>query len=87
MTIEEIVSAIRLLPVPARLRVIELAAHDVASEVSAEVAPPGPGPAVTLIERHGFLVAHAEPTTAVSEEMFDHRLDRDERADRLWAGS
>jgi hypothetical protein len=43
MTLEQIVAAIRSLPVPERLRVIELAAHDVANDVSRGEAEPAPG--------------------------------------------
>jgi len=87
MTLEQIVAAIRSLPVTERLRVIELAAHDVANDVSRGVAEPAPGIGVTLIERHGFLVAHGESGTALPEEVFDHRLDREARAELLSGGS
>jgi hypothetical protein len=87
MTLEQIVSAIRSLPVPERLRVIELAAHDVANDVSRRAAEPVPGVGVTLIERHGFLIAHGEPGAALPEEVFDHRVDREARAELLWGGS
>jgi hypothetical protein len=90
MTIEQIISAIRSLPVPDRLRVIELAAHDVAAVVSrgvAEVPEAVPGISVTLIERHGFLIAHGESGAALPEEVFDHRLDREARAELLWGRS
>ena len=87
MTIEQIVSAIRSLPVPERLRVIELAAHDVANDVADGAEEPAPGAGVTLIERHGLLVAHGEAGAALPEELFDHRVDRDARAKLLWGGS
>ena len=87
MTIEQIVAAIHALPVPERLRVIELAAHDVANEVSRGAPEPAVGTGVTLIERNGFLIAHGEPGAALPEEVFDHRLDRDTRAELLWGGS
>jgi hypothetical protein len=90
MTIDQIVSAIRSLPVPERLRVIELAAHDVAAVVSrgaAEAPEAAPGIGVTLIERHGFLIAHGESGAVLPEEAFDHRLDREARAELLWGGS
>ncbi len=87
MTIEQLVAAIRLLPVPERLRVIELAAHDVANDVSAGATEPAPDADVTLVERNGFLVAHCEPGATLPEEVFDHRLDREARAERLWGGS
>jgi len=69
VTLDEIVAAIRSLPVPERLRVIELAAHD------------------TLIDRNGFLVAHGEPGAVLPEDAFDHRADRDARAESLWSRS
>jgi hypothetical protein len=87
MTIEQIVSAIRALPVPERLRVIELVAHDVANDVSRGAPEPAPGIGVTLIERHGFLIAHGESGAPLPEESFDHRLDREARAESLWGGS
>jgi hypothetical protein len=87
MTLDQIVAAIRSLPVPERLRVIELAAHDVANDVSGGTTEPAPGPGVTLIERHGLLIAHGEPHATVPEEAFDHRLDRDARAKSIWGGS
>jgi hypothetical protein len=86
MTVEQIVSAIRALPVPERLRVIELAAHDVANEVAGGVET-APGAGITLIERNGFLIAHGEAGAALPEELFDHRLDREARAESLWGGS
>jgi hypothetical protein len=90
MTVEQLVSAIRSLPVPERLRVIELAAHDVANDVSrgAPQAPEAaPGGGVTLIERRGLLVAHGESSTVLPGEVFDHRVDREGRAELLWGGS
>jgi hypothetical protein len=87
MTLEQIVSAIRSLPVPERLRVIELAAHDIASDVAGGSVETRPGAGMTLIERHGLLVAHAEAGATLPEELFDHRVDRDVRAKLLWAGS
>ncbi len=87
MTIEQIISAIRSLPVPERLRVIELAAHDVANDVAGGAAEAAPGTGVTLVERQGFLVAHGESRAALPEELFDHRVDRDARAKLLWGGS
>jgi hypothetical protein len=87
MTIEQIVSAIRSLPVQERLRVIELAAHDVANDVSDRAVEPAPGIGVTLVERRGFLIAHGKSPTTLPEEVFDHRLDREARAELLWGGS
>jgi hypothetical protein len=90
MTIEQLVSAIRSLPVPERLRVIERAARDVATDVSPgplEALEAAPGTGVTLIERHGFLIAHGEAGVALPEEAFDHRVDREARAEHLWGGS
>jgi hypothetical protein len=90
MTIEQLVSAIRSLPVPERLRVIERAARDVATDVSPgprEAPEAAPGTGITLIERNGFLIAHGEAGVAVPEEAFDHRVDREARAEHLWGGS
>jgi hypothetical protein len=90
MTIEQLVSAIRSLPVAERLRVIELAAHDIANDVSREAPLPSdatPGSSVTLVERKGLLVAHGEPGAALPVEVFDHRVDRETRGERLWGGS
>ena len=89
MTIEQLVSAIRSLPVQERLRVIELAAHDVANDVArgalqaSEAAPA----TVTLVERRGLLVAHGEPGASLPEAVFDHRADREARDELLWGGS
>lgn len=83
MTIDQIVAAIRALPVPERLRVIELVAHDAANDTPrAEAASPG---GVILTERHGLLLVDAE--APLPEEAFDHRGDREARADRVWGGS
>lgn len=90
MTIEQLVSAIRSLSVSERLRVIELAAHDVANDVARgapEVAETARSAGVSLIERHGFLVAHGESADALPEAAFDHRPDREARAEALWSGS
>jgi hypothetical protein len=90
MTVEQLVSAIRSLPVPERLRVIELATHDVATDVAErlpEAVEAVPVTGVTLIERHGFLVAHGESGVVLPEEVFDHRADREARAERLSGGS
>lgn len=84
MTIEQLVAAIRCLPVPARLRVIELATHDVANDVSRREGPEAALGGVTLIERHGFPVAHGEPGASLPAELFDHRSDRESRAEVLW---
>ena len=83
MTIDQIVAAIRALPVSERLRVIELVAHDAANEAPGADAPSHGD--VILTERHGLLLADTEAT--VPEEAFDHRLDREARADRIWSGS
>jgi hypothetical protein len=90
MTIEQLVAAIRSLPVPERLRVIELAAHDVANDVSRgapQTSEAASGGGVTLIERNGILVAHGESSALLPEEAFDHRADREARAKLLWGGS
>ena len=83
MTIDQIVAAIRALPVPERLRVIELVAHDAANDAPiAEAASTG---GVTLTERHGLLLVEAE--AFLPEGAFDHRVDREARADGVWGGS
>jgi hypothetical protein len=87
MTIEQILSAIRALPVAERLRVIELAAHDVANDVTGEAPEVALTEGVALIERHGFLVARGEPGVTLPEATFDHRPDREVRADLLWGRS
>jgi len=90
MTPEQLVSAIRALPVPERLRVLTLATHDIAVDASAgrpEAPVPAPGVGVALIERRGFLVAHSESGGTLPEEVFDPRLDRVARAELLWGGS
>ncbi|MBK9266391.1 MAG: hypothetical protein IPM54_42220 [Polyangiaceae bacterium] len=90
MTIEQLVAAIRSLPVPERLRVIELATHDVAADVSGtlpEAAEVAPAAGVTLVERHGVLIAHGQSGVVLSKEAFDHRLDREARAEHLVGGS
>src|ERR1700733_11581155 len=60
MTIEQLVSAIRSLPLPARLHVIELAAHDIAHDVADRTVVTDPGAGVPLIEHRGA----AEPRGA-----------------------
>ena len=85
MTIDQIVAAIRALPVLERLRVIELVAHDAANDAPvAETESASPGSAL-LTERHGLLLVDAD--AALPEAAFDHRIDRDARADRIWSGS
>ncbi|MFO0756636.1 MAG: hypothetical protein U0359_09105 [Byssovorax sp.] len=81
MTIEQIISAIRALPVSERLRVMELVAHDAANDVSRGASIAASTAGVALIERRGLLVAHGEAGTVVPEEAFDHRADREARAD------
>jgi hypothetical protein len=84
MTVEQIVSAIRALPVAERLRVIELVAHEAANDVPVTEAAPSHG--ATLTEQHGLLIVDADDS--IPAEAFDHRLDRDARANRIWgAGS
>jgi|HubBroStandDraft_6_1064221.scaffolds.fasta_scaffold346419_1 hypothetical protein len=85
MTVDQIVSAIRALPVPERLRVIEIVAHQAVSDVPAAAAEPPPGRGVTLIERHGLLLVDAEAT--LPADAFDHRHDREARADHIWGGT
>ncbi len=90
MTIEQIVFAIRGLPVPERLRVIELATHDVATDVARqlpEALEAVPVTGVTLIDRRGVLIAHCESGVVLPEEAFDHRADREARAEHLSGGS
>ena len=86
MTIDEIVSAIRALPVPERLRVIERVAHEAATEVPPpeNALPPGFA-GVALIERSGMLVI--DTSERLAADAFDHRADRDARASRTWGGS
>ncbi|KYG08905.1 hypothetical protein BE21_20875 [Sorangium cellulosum] len=84
MTVEQIVAAIRALPVPDRLRVIELVAHEAASDVPA-TDQPARREGVTLTERHGLLLVDADAT--LPADVFDHRLDRDARADGILGGS
>lgn len=86
MTIDQIVAAIRALPVLERLRVIELVAHDAANHAPvAEEDQHAPPAGALLTERHGLLLVDAE--AALPEAAFDHRVDRDARADRIWSGS
>ncbi|MEO5728200.1 MAG: hypothetical protein ABI134_28650 [Byssovorax sp.] len=64
---------------------IELVAHDAANDApvtDADTASPG---SVILTERHGLVLVDTE--AAVPETAFDHRVDRDARADRIWSGS
>jgi hypothetical protein len=84
MTVDQIVAAIRALPVPDRLRVIELVAHETASDVPAP-AEPAPRSGVTLTERHGLLFVDTDAT--VPADAFDHRSDREARAERIQGGS
>lgn len=84
VTIDQIVSAIRALPVLERLRVIELVAHDAASDVPAAAAAIADEGGVTLTERHGLLVVDSDAVVPASA--FDHRLDREARADHIWGG-
>lgn len=82
MTIEQIVAAIRALPLPERLRVIEIVAHETANDVPAAITAPPSHEGVSLTERHGLLVIDA--AAAVPAEVFDHRQDREARADYIW---
>jgi hypothetical protein len=85
MTIDQIVAAIRALSVPERLRVIELVAHDAANDAPVADADAASHGGVILTERHGLLLVDTEG--AVPEGAFDHRVDREARADRIWSGS
>lgn len=84
MTVDQIVAAIRALPVQERLRIIELVAHDAASEVPDTTIENASTHGVTLIERHGLLVV--DSNAAVTADAFDHRPDREARADHIWGG-
>ncbi|WP_437526491.1 hypothetical protein WME79_41070 [Sorangium sp. So ce726] len=84
MTVEQIVAAIRALPVTDRLRVIELVAHKAASDVPA-ADHPAEREGVTLTERHGLLLIDTDAT--MPAKAFDHRPDRDARADRILGDS
>ncbi|KYF64050.1 hypothetical protein BE11_39025 [Sorangium cellulosum] len=84
MTVESDRRRHRALPVADRLRVIELVAHEAASDVPASEQAARRG-GVTLTERHGLLVVDADAT--MPAEVFDHRPDRDARADRIQGGS
>lgn len=84
MSIEEILLAIRMLPVAERLHVIERVAHDVAGEVRPEVTT-AEAADVKLIEHHGMLLVDANET--LPADVFDHRSDRDARAERIWRGA
>ncbi len=86
MTIDEIVSAIRALPVPERLHLIERIARETADEFPSlctpqRACPPG----VTLTERHGMLLVESDETLPI--DAFDHRVDRDARADQIWSAA
>lgn len=70
----------RALPLTDRLRVIELVAREAASDVPA-ADHPARCEGVTLTERHGLLLVDADAT--MPAEVFDHRPDRDARADRI----
>jgi hypothetical protein len=85
MTIEQIVAAIRALPVSERLRVIEIVARDAANDATVAEAQAGSHGGAILTERHGLLFVRA--VAVVPEDAFDHRSDREARADHLWAGS
>ncbi|WP_437648741.1 hypothetical protein [Sorangium sp. So ce362] len=63
---------------------IELVAHEAASDVPAAEEPARCG-GVTLTERHGLLLIAADAT--VPADAFDHRPDRDARMDRIQGGS
>lgn len=82
MTIEQIVAAIRALPLPERLRVIELVAHETASDVPAAIAAPPSHEGVSLTERHGLLLI--DTAAAMPVEVFDHRHGREASADHIW---
>ncbi|XXX79337.1 hypothetical protein WMF30_11235 [Sorangium sp. So ce134] len=83
MTVDQIVAAIRA-PVTDRLRVIELVAHEAASDVPAAEEPARRG-GVILTERHGLLLVDTDATVPV--DAFDHRPDRDARAERIQGDS
>lgn len=83
VTFDEIVSAIRELPLPERLRVAEHVIHEAAREVpasSAADAPDNEEPA-ELIEVAGLLVVKADRTFPA--DTFDHRPVREERLSKL----
>lgn len=81
-TFEEIVSAIRKLPLADRLRLAERVIHEAAGEVPAEAAPePAGEKEARLIEVDGLLVVSADRTYPAST--FDHRQIREERLSKL----
>ena len=63
---------------------LELVAHDAADDVSRDAPSTGSTAGVSLVERHGFLVARGEGAATVPEDAFDHRPDREARAESLW---
>lgn len=85
VTIDELVAAIRALPVRDRLRVIELVEHDAANDAPVTDAEAVSQGSVILTERHGLLLVDTE--AAVPEGAFDHRVDREARADRIWSSN
>ena len=79
-SVREILSAIRALPRPDRLQLVEKLNAELEGE-SAATADPEP-PAGSLLElRDGFYVY----TGPIADDTLDHRLDREERIDQLIA--
>lgn len=81
-TFEEIVSAIRKLPLAERLRLAERVIHEAAGEVPAGAAQEAAeDEQALLIEVNGLLVVSADRTYPASS--FDHRAIREERLSKL----
>lgn len=80
MTLREILDAIRALPCPDRLRLVEWLSQEAWSDQSAsEESEPPPNSMLEL--RDGFYV-YTAPLTDVA---LDHRVDREDRIDGLIA--
>jgi hypothetical protein len=76
-SIRDILDAIRGLPRPDRLRLVEELNHELETEGASAVSEPPPGSRLEL--RDGFYVYNGP----IAGHAFDHRLDREERIDQL----
>lgn len=81
-TFEEIVSAVRRLPLAERLRLAERVIHEAAGEFpgSTPAGAPESEETAELIEVAGMLVVNADRTYPA--EVFDHRQIREEHLSR-----
>jgi hypothetical protein len=78
-SVRDILEAIRALPRPERLRLVEQLQGELADEAVSDGGAPPPS---EFLEQRGRLLVYTGP---INSSDFDHRIDREERVDELVA--